>query len=698
MKKIVATCMGALMLATCCIAGCGSVDDPEKDKDKEEDPVNNSATQVVGDEIQKDRASLDFVFNSLYNERALVDEAGGFSKSSDVTGGRFFVNGNYYNRISEVGSRQDVKVELYNAENARMVNVSAGMAFTIPSAEVKVDYELAKYRTQYFYDDAILTFSAESRNPYTSNTDGWYIYINEWAIRHLVNDTYLTNQNISRINPLKFEVTPVGANGTSDGTRAYPTVKNGDLKTRPGYEIYRFDLLVEDAGEMERPYYHIGIIHEVNDKINAGFFVMKAKKDRSKDMDAIMQSWVRLTAKGLPRNYFANEAPVLEPHWNKETKDYFNQLMNQDDKSWGVFSYSMPGGADSLEPGHGSYDSYLDRSRRMQTFIEEEIWGGKKFDIYMTYTHLGSGAIDNPGRSPHYFPTAMAKALAGGNGDGTRPTIEFTFQFTTNNNLVDQEYSPMFDILRGKYDEYFKRLALDIKDYGKPMLFRLNNEMNTDWTSYSGIMNLLDPDIFNMTWRRLYDIFIENGVDNAIWVWNPIADSCPYSGWGEDLCYFPGREYVQFLGGTSYEANNYTGNAESQLVSFREHYGNLYEKNKVYFEKWGMVLGEFAVGSGGDASGVIARNASAQAKWVKGMFEELYADDPAPYAKQIKGLIWFNCNDYGGSGPIGITNLYRFTDANIGDWPKDKGVYDKLTETWAAFKTGFDNAKAKGKA
>ena len=691
MKKLMAMCLGTVLLASCCIAGCGGGNDPGKDDEGNTPPPTES--KVVDDTIQKDRASLNYVFNDLYNEKALVDEAGGFKKASDVKGGRFFINGKYYNRITEVGARQDVKVELYNDTNMRTVNVSAGMAFTIPSTEVKVDYELAKYRTQYFYDDAVLTFSAESRNPYTSNVDGWYIYINEWAIRHLINDDYMAKQNITRINPLKFDV------GMTDVNRSYPVAKEGDRQTRPGYEIYRFDLKVEDAGAMERPYYHIGIIHEVNDKINAGFFVMKAKTDRSADMDKIVNSWVKLTSKGLTRNYFENLDPVEEPKWNQETKDYFHQLMEQDTKSWGVFSYSMPGGKDDLVPDSGNYNMYLYNSRTMQTYIEETVWGGKKFDIYMTYTHLGSNPIDSPSHNPHYFPLAMAKALAGGNGKDDKPTIEFTFQFTTNNNLVDQEYSPMFDILRGKYDEYFARLAKDIKAYGKPMLFRLNNEMNTDWTSYSGIMNLLDPDIFNMTWQHLYNIFLENGVDNAIWVWNPIADSCPYSGWGEDLCYFPGREYVQFLGGTSYEANNYAANeADSKLVSFREHYNGLYEKNKAYFEKWGMVLGEFAVGSGGDATGVIARNASAQAKWVKGMFDELYADNPAPYAKQIKGLIWFNCNDYGGSGPLGITNLYRFTDGKLQDRANEAYAYDKLTETWDAFKTGFANAKAKGKA
>ena len=55
----------------------------------------------------------------------------------------------------------------------------------------------------------------------------------------------------------------------------------------------------------------------------------------------------------------------------------------------------------------------------------------------------------------------------------------------------------------------FTNIANAFKSYKEPILFRLNNEMNTDWTSYSGIVSLLDPDIFITTWKRLYNIFEE---------------------------------------------------------------------------------------------------------------------------------------------------------------------------------------------
>ena len=616
---------------------------------------------------------------------AAEDKENGFIGAPE--GAKCFSDGAY---TAQAG--KDTKLEFYKGGAARFVDLAAGMAFTIPAEEVTVDYTIAAYRTQYFFGDSILTASAETKNPYTDLENGWFIHINEWTIRHLVNPAYYKNQGLTLLNKdtLGFAITPVGEDGTSDGTRAYPTVKEGNTAMREGYEIFRFDIRIDDAEGIERPYYNIGIIRRAGELAFFGMFVMKSKENRAAVMDTIVMSFTQFAGTGTGKNYFAPGAAKEDPHWSEETLKYFRKFTTQSKKSWGVFSYSMPGDEESLHAGGGNYDFFYRNSVAMQKFIENEIWGGKKYDVYMTYTHLGKGALGEKDRTPHYYPVDMSIALAHGSGFDEKPTLEFSFQYTTNNNLVDEELTPMFDIMRGKYDDYFARLARDIKAYGKPVMFRLNNEMNSDWTSYSGIMTLLDPDIFTMTWRRLYDIFIANGVDNVIWVWNPIARSCPFSGWGEDLCYFPGVDYVQLLGGTSYEANNYTGDAMLQLVPFKQHYAALYEKNRPYFGEWSMIVGEFACGSGGATSGKIGRNAAAQAEWVKGMFEELNAPDPAPYVRQIKGLIWFNCNDYVGDL---VSNRFRFTDAGTGAKGED---YSDLGQTWAEFRKGFaEEAKRK---
>ncbi len=683
MKKIMALLMGSLLLGSCCFAACTEGGDPTPDLDPDPDPPIEDPS-LDGD-------SFSFIFNEMYSGGEILDRENGFSGAEDVTSGKFFVNGAYQTTFTEFSSRQDVKLELYNDSAARIVNVSAGIAFTLPATEITADYTIAQYRTQYSFGDSVLTVSSESSNPYTANPNPWYTYCSEWLIRHVNNDTFLSNNGLVRLN----------------NTRAYDFTETnsvGDLTIKPGYDVYRFDIqILDESGSIERPYYNIAVIREESDVRDFALFVMKSSSDQAAVMDEIVQSFNTFRKQGLQRNYFDAGEPTANPNWNAETKAYYEQLTAQDHVSWGVFTWSMPGNdnqllptsayteeqlqVDSIREGAAYYDTILRRSIAYQEGIEEA-WG-QEYEIYPTYTHIGWGSGPDNYTASH-FPLAMARELAGGNGTNGKPVLQFTYQFTLNNNIVADEVTPMFDILRGEYDEQFRRLARDIKEYAQPVLFRLNNEMNTDWTSYCGMMTLLDPDIFIMTWQRLYDIFEEEGVDNAIWIWNPIATSCPYSSWGEDLCFFPGTEYAQILGGTSYEMNNYDAAvAAESIVSFEEHYSSLYDKNEAAFSQWSMVISEFACGSGGNAGGtVLGRNAAVQAQWVEDMFACLNAEDKPAWVSQIKGAVWFNCND--GSGNA-ITNRLQFF-APEGD-DSGRGTYTDLLATLEAFRNGFAAGK-----
>ncbi|MBQ9414274.1 MAG: hypothetical protein IJU16_04010, partial [Clostridia bacterium] len=216
----------------------------------------------------------------------------------------------------------------------------------------------------------------------------------------------------------------------------------------------------------------------------------------------------------------------------------------------------------------------------------------------------------------------------------------------------------------------FRELAADLKDYGKPVMIRLNNEMNSDWTSYCGMVTLLDPEIFIETWRRMYNILREEGVDNVIWNFNPNAKSCPYSRWSEGICYFPGTDYVQLLGLTSYEMGN-----SAVLKSFADHYSELYEVNKVHFANWPMFIGEFACGAGGDSKGLeLGRNTKLRTAWVRDMFETLShkTEEGYEYCRNLVGAIWFNSNDYSG---LDITNFLN--------------IPHEETETWKEMRDGL---------
>ena len=665
--------MAATMSALCAfglLTACGRGGTKPEEPPIEQPPIEQPPAegQITDGAIQTDRASLDFAFEEIYPKGELKDGEHGFSEASDVTGGRFFVNGNYYDKISSVKSRQDVKLELFGGEGVRLANLSAGFAFTLPVSELSADYSIAKYRTTYTFGDTVLDVSMNAGNPYTAESNGWYTYVSEWLFKYFGADL-LETLGISFLREPDFEF-----------TKSSP---NGNLAIREGYDVYRYDLLIEDNAEIERPYYHIAAIRETDTVKEHVLFVMKSSSDMSSVMDCIVDSYVRLSPKGITRNYFDAGEMIENPDWSEQTKRYYEKFISQDRVDWGAFSISMPGYRDEYLPDDNNYKYVLGLSRGYRQRLEE-VWD-YKFEIYPTYT-----ALQYAGERVR-FPVYMAEELAGGDGFNGKPVLQFTYQFTANNNLMGS--TPMFDIMRGKFDEQFRELARDIKNYGKPVLFRLNNEMNSDWVSYCGLITLCDPDIYSITWRRLYSIFGEEGVDNAIWIWNPTAESCPYSGWGEDLCYFPGSEYVQLLGGTYYELNNYSAaEAPKSCKSFQKMYTDLYAKNSA-FKKWAVILSEFGCGSGGNASGELGRNRDVQKKWVEEMFAAFNAEEKADYIKQIKGAVWFNGNDYADEAAGMISNRYRI----MGN-PDHTGIlgredYSDMVPLYEVFKAGLAQNK-----
>lgn len=678
---ILLCCIFSLSLFACSINSGPDVPPADNGNENQNENENNNGDNGMNEQnkvIIKDSNSLNYSFGL---DEQIKDEANGFSSSSDLTGGRFMINGKYADKFTQVNNRYDMKLELFNEDSVRIVNLSGGVAYTLPSTEIDVDYTIAKYRTVISFEDSILSASVEGSNPYMNTETPWYIYGSEWLLEHLLNEDYYKNQKLKLLKG-----TDCNFNQSSKNHNY------GDTTTKPGFDIYRFDIEIEYAEKIERPFYNIAVVRKIGDEKNFNLFVMKSKSNKSEVMDKLVQSMKLLTPKGVQRNYFDAGEAIEDKNWNEETRNYFRQISTSKTLNWGVFSWSISG--TELEPGQGDYNTNYKNSKDMKDGIEAAM--DYKYDIYPTYTHISWGTQE------HRFNTNMSLALAGGNGKNGKPVLQFTYQFTTNNNLVDQQTTPMFDILRGKYDMQFRRLAQDIKKYDKPVLFRLNNEMNTDWTSYCGMITLLDPDVFNLTWQRLYKIFINEGVKNVIWIWNPIAKSCPYSSWGEDLCYFPGKEYVQLLGATNYEMNNYIPGGNEKIESFQKRYSELYKKNcEGGFGKWGVIISEFGCGSGGEImpngtipAGGNGRNRDAQAEWVKGMFDEFCKDPQPDYVQQLKGMVWFNCNDYkssGGSEKV-MNRLRIYQPAGQGRPGED---YSDLAQTINAFKDGFSRLSKK---
>lgn len=572
-----------------------------------------------------------------------ADTINSFTKES-VNETKVFYDGAYLEEnLEKFSKKSDIKYEFVSEDKLRFVNSSDGYAVTFPSKDVEIDYSLSKYRVQAKYNDTVLTISYEHSNPYGNSKISWFTYKTEWITRYIDNEKYLKDNNLEYSSSV---------------------ITSTDIIN--GYEVITYPIHIKDSKDIEYPYYNISIVRQEKEYIDFYLFVSKSTSDQTIAHQEMLKSFKEVKAFGVSDNYVGSYEMKENPLWNSETKAYYNYLLKEDTFDFGFFRWSL---ADDTDPNYR--DTYLNRAIEANQFIKDNM--NYDVEIQPTYTHIGWYDED------HYFPTHSANTIAGGNGFNGKPVLQFTFQFTRNNNNVstankESNYTPMFDILRGNYDEYFKVLAKQVKDYGKPVLFRLNNEMNTDWTSYSGIMSLLDPDIFRLTWIRMYEIFDEEGVDNCIWIFNPISKSCPYSSWGEDLCYMPGVEYVQALGLTHYEMQN-----DSNYNSFTKCYsGELYQKNKTAWANYPWIISEFGCGSGGDSDGLeLYRYSQNQAKWVEDLFNVFSNKQNNEFASKICAAVWFNCNDVAGDSIVNALNI------------------DNVPITIKAFKEGFEKLNKK---
>ena len=618
----------ALALAACQPQVKPPAPDPEPNTDSIPKPVYPFE---LDETYITDAVAIGHMFKDGFAEPVTV------GADSGIFAARWLVDGEYKPtyKIAWRTSSVDLRYEFYTRDYMRFVSESDGYALSIPlDLDPKPDYTLAKYGQKFTSDRFSLRVTMEQVRPYTPNEHYYEVYTGEWL------DRYIANQSFINQNDLKY---------------IKDTVKD-DQTLIEGYSVNIYSI---NAQGLARPLYKIALIRPLDQWSKFGFLVYKCSSQADMLKFAkILKSFRFVPNYGRSKNFLPEQEPRPNTRWNDETRAYYRKLLTQQTLDFGVFSASMV---------QSTSDSYVTNHARIAAEKERlEAAFGHHYEIMPTYSHLAWYS------SPHYFPTEMAGEFAGGNGFNGKPVLQFSYQFTTNNNNVNPSNTsncstPMFDILRGKYDELLHDLAVKIKAYSHPVLFRLNNEMNSDWTSYCGMMTLCDPDIFIDTWKYLYNIFESEGVDNCIWIFNPIAVSCPYSNWGEDLAYYPGNDYVQILGLTAYESGN-----SLPLTSFRDHYMKLYSKSNAIFGNMPWVISEFGCGAGGAASGEEKRNAAEQAAWVRSMFADFQSRSSYLYLQPIKGAVWFSANDYSGNQ---TTNYFELTA--------------DLTETLQAFRDGF---------
>ena len=185
---------------------------------------------------------------------------------------------------------------------------------------------------------------------------------------------------------------------------------------------------------------------------------------------------------------------------------------------------------------------------------------------------------------------------------------------------------PNFSLSRiagGEFDAYIRKWATDLRALGRTVNLRPMHEMNGNWYPWSGSVNGNSPALYVQAWRRMHDIFVQNGATNVRWVWSP--NNVDVGGKRmED--FYPGAGYVDVLGVDGYNWGS-TAPGNGGWQSFTRVFKSAYDRLSRLGSQpiWIPEVG--SAPEGGD-----------KAAWVRDMFAQAKTMD------RLKAIVWFNEN------------------------------------------------------
>jgi hypothetical protein len=113
---------------------------------------------------------------------------------------------------------------------------------------------------------------------------------------------------------------------------------------------------------------------------------------------------------------------------------------------------------------------------------------------------------------------------------------------------VDQPKYRLARIAGGAFDDYIRRYAGDIRDYGGPVFLRPFHEMDGFWYPWGGTVNNNTPADYVAAWRHVHDLFREVGATNVTWIWSVNHVTVPDTPENQIQHYWPGPAYVDWIG------------------------------------------------------------------------------------------------------------------------------------------------------
>lgn len=200
-------------------------------------------------------------------------------------------------------------------------------------------------------------------------------------------------------------------------------------------------------------------------------------------------------------------------------------------------------------------------------------------------------------------------------------------------------------VLNGSQDRQIRASARNLAKYGKPIFLRWAWEMNGDWYDWGGARNGRDPAAFVRAWRHIHDIFVKAGATNVGWVWGPNWQSGPREAWNDLRNYYPGDEYVDWVGVSGY--------TDATRLTPEVLYTGIYQE---YADRKPIMIAE---------TGVRKKGGQQSADWIDLLRQWLDSH------RAVGAVVWFDTNTH-------ARGTDRFTDFRIDRDPAMLAAYQRL--------------------
>lgn len=195
------------------------------------------------------------------------------------------------------------------------------------------------------------------------------------------------------------------------------------------------------------------------------------------------------------------------------------------------------------------------------------------------------------------------------------------------------------NILAGKWDAYIDQWADSARDYGKPMMVAWGLEMNGTWFPWSGyfyggekvISNkngkllFAGPEYYKKAYRYVVDRVRARGAKNIQWVFHVNNYSYPQELWNQISEYYPGNDYVDWLGMSTYG----TQFAKDPWIAVDDTMDYAYEDLATMDPDKPMMLAEWGVGE--------FPKKGSKGQWIHDAFQEVKTKCP-----RIKAIVFWH--------------------------------------------------------